>query len=459
MKYCIRRGYDIPIKGVPEASLKDLREKRPRYFSVRPTEFHYIKPKLQVQQGDDVKVGSPLFFDKRHEVLSFASPVSGRVHKIRFGPRRCIEAIIIEASSGEEEYQQWPSFRPDEISIAKKEDLKKILLEAGLWPHIRQRPFDIIADPDRDPDAIFINCMDTAPLSADPEFTLKDRLVDLRAGLEALGLFSKKLHLVLNGKVQDSIFQEISIRGSELKIHRFVGAHPAGLVSTHIQKISPLHAKKVIWYLNARDAADLGTFLLLGRYPTERIVALSGMGVAEKKERCYYKIRIGASLEGFLKHKLLEGEQRILSGNLLTGKKIGKEDSLGFYDDVITVIPESWERHFIGWMLPGLSRPSWSRAFFSALLPWRKYNMNTNKNGELRSLVKTGDYEKVIALDILPSFLLKAILCEDIELMEQLGIYELAPEDFALCSYICPSKVEFCQIVRSGLDMMLAELS
>ena len=455
-KYSIRRGYDIPLKGEPGSLLKDA--PTPSYFSVRPCEFHYVKPKLQVAEGDEVKIGSPLFIDKRNPELIFTSPASGRVHEIRFAPRRLIEAIVIEAGSGED-HKQWPSFQSGEIGKAKKDDLKKKFLEAGLWPHIRQRPFDIIADPKREPDAIFINCMDTAPLSADPEFTLKDRLVDLRAGLEALGVFSKEVHITINGRLRDSIFQSLPLAESKFRVHRFAGPHPAGLVSTHIHNISPLHAKKMIWYLNARDAAALGSFLLLGRYPTERIVALTGMGIAHKEERCYYKIKAGASLGGLLKHKLADGEQRLISGNPLTGKKIGEKDSMGFYDDTLTVIPEGKDRHFVGWMLPGSNRPSWSQAFLSSLLPWRKYNMSTNKNGEERALVKTGDYEKLMGLEILPSFLVKAILCEDIELMEQLGIYEAAPEDFALCSYICPSKVEFCQIVRSGLDMMLAELS
>ena len=459
--YRIRRGYNIPIKGAPELSLKEA--STPNYFSVRPTEFHYLKPKLQVSEGDRVKIGTPLFIDKRQPEVSFASPAAGKVHEIRFGPRRIIERIIIEASSSGEEYEQWPSFRPGEIRAAKKEDLKKTLLEAGMWPHIRQRPFDIIADPHRDPDAVFINCMDTAPLAADPEFTLKGRLADLKAGLEALSLFSKNLHLTLNGKVQNSIFQDISITGSALKIHRFSGPHPAGLVSTHIHHISPLDGNKVVWYLNARDAAAIGSFLLVGQYPTERIAALTGTAL---QERAYYKIKAGASLAELLKHKLAAGEQRVISGNVLTGHEISKEDSLGFYDDSLTVIPQGQERHFLAWMLPGLNRPSWSRAFASSLLPlpllwnkWRKYNMNSNKNGEQRALVKTGDYEKVLALDVLPSFLVKAILAQDIELMEQLGIYEIAPEDVALCSYICPSKVEFCEVVRSGLDLMLSETS
>ena len=448
--YSIRRGYDIPIKGEPELSLKEANASN--YFSVRPTEFHYVKPKLQVAQGDRVKIGTPLFIDKRQPELSFVSPAAGRVHEIRFGPRRIVESIVIEASPNGEEYEQGPSFRLGEIATAKKEELKKILLKGGLWPYIRQRPFDIIADPNKEANAIFINCMDTAPLAADPEFSLKGRLTDMKAGLEALRLFAKDMHLVLNGRVQNSIFQDIP----NVQVHRFTGPHPSGLVSTHIQHISPLHGNKIIWYLNARDVAAIGSFLLVGQYPTERVVALTGTGL---KERAYYKMKGGASLAGLLKYKLAEGEQCIISGNLLTGKEINKEDSVGFYDDSISVIPQGQDRHFLGWMLPGLSRPSWSRAFVSSLFPWRRYNMNSSKNGEQRSLVKTGDYEKVLALDLLPSFLIKAILTEDIELMEQLGIYEVAPEDLALCSYICPSKVEFCEIVRSGLDLMLAELS
>ncbi len=444
--YSIRSGYHLPLKGEAQEIVKEAPSSNS--YSVRPTEFYYVKPKLHVGEGDSVKIGSPLFFDKRQPSVIFVSPVAGTIREIQYGERRVIQRIIIEKSG--ESAEQFPSFRPGEIFSAGKEKIKELLLKGGLWPSIRQRPFDIIASPQKKPDAIFVNAMDTSPLAIDPEFSLKDKKADLKAGIDALRVFSSEVHLSIGKK--DSLFLDTK----NVSVHYFHGIHPAGLVSTHIRHISPLHESKVVWYLNVRDVVNIGSFLLVGQYPTERIVGLVGMGL---KERNYFKTRVGASLEGILKHSMEKGKPRIISGNVLTGKKIKYQDSVGFYDDLVSVIPSVNDPQFLGWMMPGLRKSSWSRAFLSALLPQSLYSMDTSLNGEERSLVKTGDYEKVMALDILPSFLVKAILSEDIELMEQLGIYEVAPEDFALCSYICPSKTEFTEILRTGLDMMLAEVS
>ncbi len=451
--YRIWYGYDLPIKGKTQNILKEM--KSPTLFSVRPNEFEHIKPKLLVSQGDNVKIGTPLFHDKLQSQVIFASPASGTIQNISFGPRRVVEEITIQASSAGDSYEQHPSLSPDKIKSATKEEITKRLLAGGLWPYIKQRPFDIIANPQQENlSAIFVNCMDTAPLAANPEFTLKDDLAALQSGIDALSLFTKEIHLSIAASKAKakSIFEQIK----NVSLHRFRGPHPAGLTSTHIHNISPMHPKKTVWCLNGRDLVAIGNFLLSGKYPTTRIIALAG---TEIKERLYYKTRIGASLANILKHNLSnpQDKSRIISGNVLTGKKIAIESSLGFYDDMITVIPEKSERDFISWLLPGFSRYTWSRTFFSKLLPKRKYTMHTNKNGEERALVKTGDYEKVTALDILPSLLIKAIITKDIDSMEQLGIYEVAPEDLALCSYICPSKVEFTKILRQGLDLILAE--
>ncbi len=450
--YKIRCGYNIPLKSVAIKRVSDA--PAAAHLSVRPKEFHYVRPKLQVSEGDYVRIGSPLFFDKRHPQVLFASPAAGKVLAIQLGPRRVIERIVIENSS--EDSEQWESFRPGEIGFAPREKLQALLLQAGMWPYIRQRPFDIIANPESKPVAIFVNCMDSAPLATDPSFALKERLTDFRAGLAALQVFCSRVNVIIDGVAEDSssVFLTSAVEG--LEYYSFSGPHPAGLVGTHIFHIAPLTAGKVVWYLNARDVVLIGSFFLTGRYPVERVVAIAGDGV---RERHYMQTRQGIPARILLTHNMREGEQRIISGNLLTGLKIEEEDNIGFYDDLLTVIPEGRQRHFLGWLAPGLNKPTWSRAFLSALLPHHPLPINTNKNGELRALVKTGDYNKVMAMDILPDFLLKAILAEDIELMEQLGIYEIAPEDVALCSYLCPSKVEFTEIIRRGLDMMLEETS
>ena len=450
--YHIRKGYNIPIAG--EASKVLQKAESSAYFSLRPTEFPYVRPKLLVAINDTVKIGTPLFFDKRQPDVIFVSPAAGKVCEIALGPRRVIERITIEASDSQDA-EQFSSFIKGEIRSLDRGQLVELLLKGGMWPFLRQRPFDVIANPQQRPDAIFINGMDTAPLAADTEFTLKRHLSEFRAGLEAMQVLASQLHITFPILPTGSIFQEIA-EGRGLSLHCFSGPHPTGLVSTHIYHISPLHANKLVWYLNARDLVHIGSFLLTGQFPIERTVALAGVGL---KERTYVKMKASANVTQLLKHRLVEGEQRIISGNVLTGKKISDKDSIGFYDNLLTVIPLGSESHFLGWMRPGWDRPSWSRAFMSSLLRKRRFPMSANRNGEERAFVKTGDYEKVMALDVLPSFLIKAILIEDIDLMEQLGIYEIAPEDVALCSYMCPSKIEFNQIVRSGLDLMLAEMN
>ena len=447
--YKIKKGFDLPIQGRADAQFAE--STAPKSIGVHPIEFKGLKPKLIVQEGDSVKVGSPLFFDKSRPEIQFCSPATGTISEIKYGPRRVIEAIRI-APSETEEFEQHENFRPDAISQVGRENLVKLLLKAGLWPYFRQRPFDIIPDPGSEPASIFVNCMATAPLAADPEFALQGKFAEFKAGMEALKVLCKTVHVVVDGKKPDSEF--LKVEG--VQKHGFTGPHPAGLVGTHISKIDPITHHKTLWYLNARDVVKLGAFLLVGQYPTERVVCTAGSGLTKRQ---YFRTVSGASLNDLLDKDIIDSELRYISGDVLTGRQITENDYVGFYDDTITVIPEDRERRFIGWLLPGAKRHTFSGAYISAFIPGQVFNMKTNKNGEKRALVKTGDYEKVTALDVLPDFLVKAILAEDIEMMEQLGILECAPEDFALCTYICPSKTEFTEIIQDGLDLMQKEMS
>lgn len=446
--YRIKNGYDLPIKGAPEKTSRQA--SAPAMAGLHPTEFAGIKPRLDVEINDNVKIGTSLFHDKANPDIKFVSPVSGRVTDIQYGPRRVIEAIRVAASG--EDYVQHPSFRPAEIAGIARDTLVKSLLEGGLWPLIKRRPFDRIARPDESPSSIFVNAMATAPLAADPEFLLEGRWEDYRAGIQALSVLGK-VHVIVDGRRPDSQLAKVS--GAE--VHGFIGKHPAGLASTHISRIDPvIRPGKVVWTLSAADAARIGSFLLVGRFPRQRRIAISGVGA---KQNSYVDSVAGVALAELLKDNLQDGEQRLISGNVLTGRTRAMDGYLGFYDDLVTVLPEDREQHFIGWMLPGFTKPTYSRAYMSGFLPGQSYAMGTSLHGEVRSLVKTGDYNKVVALDILPDFLVKAILAEDIDQMEQLGILECAPEDFALCSYICPSKTEFTEIIEQGLELMEKEVS
>ena len=443
--YKIKKGYDIPVKGMAEKTLENTA--MPVLQAVTPSEFQGIKPRLDVKQGDTVEIGTILFHDKQMPQVRFASPASGKVHEIVYGPRRKLERIVISVQDSKA--KSYSSYKTSDISSIKKDELVTALLDAGVWPYIRQRPFNKIADPGKSPSSVFVNCMDTAPLAADQAFALQEESENFRAGIEALKVLSGgKVNIVTNKN--DTAFQNIS----GVNYYSFAGKHPAGLVSTHIDKIDPISGHKIIWHLNARDVAMVGSFLLNGKFPVTRVVALTGDGL--KKTR-YVKTVAGVQLQHIVTD-LKTDDQRVISGNLLTGSNQGKDGFLGFYDGQITVIPEGREQYFLGWMAPGFTRPSFSRAFMSALLPGKKYGMDTNQNGEERAFVKTGDYAKVMALDILPEFLAKSVLAGDIEEMENLGILECDPEDFALCSYICPSKIDFMKIIKDGQDMMAKEM-
>lgn len=449
MNQKIKRGYNIPLRGSVEEKI--IESFGSDIYTVHPFRFRNIKAKLLVKEGDSVKIGSALFFDKNNNAAIFASPAAGKISEIKFGPRRRVDKITIESSG--ESVVQHKKFSKENIASQDPKELAEILSQAGMWPFIRQRPFDCIAKSDDTPSSIFINCMDTSPLAANPEFLYQDQVDSFELAVEAMKKLSNgSVHIVTDAKIKNSIFGRIN--GNGIQQHTFSGKHPAGLVGTHIEKIDPVTGPgKVVWYLNLESTVKIGTFLSSGKYPIEKKVAVVGESAPQN---AVFNIRQGAAIKSWCKS--IKDETRIISGNVLTGTKIKPDDSVGIYDNQLTLIPESTDEHFIGWMLPGFSKPSYSRAFASFLVPGRKPGHNTNLRGEPRALVKTGDYRKVVALDIYPAELVKAILSEDIEQMEQLGILEVTPEDVALCSYICPSKTEFTEIIQSGLDLMKAEL-
>lgn len=445
----VKRGYDIPLKGQLEQRIDE--GFRPKTVGVCPARFPSIKPRLDVAVGDTVKIGTSLFHDKNNPEIRFGSPAAGKISEIKLGPRRVIEEIQISCSGVENE--QYENFRTHEIAGLDRKRLIDLLLKAAVWPFVRQRPFNKIANPGDTPSSLFINCMDTAPLAGKAAFALQGKEEEFKAGVEACKVLSPGgVNLVVDANETDSPF--LAVDGVEK--YGFSGKHPAGLVGTHIHAIDPLGPHdKVVWHLNARDVVALGSFLLIGQFPTDRVVAITGSGA---KSRRYVRTQIGVRLSELLADET-EGDVRVISGNVLSGTQKFSDGFLDFYDDQVTVIPEGREQHFIGWLLPGFGRWTYHRAYASAALPGKKFAMHTNTNGEERAFVKTGDYEKVVAIEVLPDFMCKAILANDVDMMEQLGILECAPEDFALCSYICVSKIEFTEIIQKGLDMMEAEIA
>jgi Na+-transporting NADH:ubiquinone oxidoreductase subunit A len=443
----IKKGFDIRIKGAAEKHIvQGIDSVR---YAVKPEDFQGLIPKLNVRQGDKVLAGTPLFHDKIHPEIVFTSPVSGKVISVNRGERRRLLEIVVEKDG--DDFIDFGKCNPLDLNA---DEIKEALLKSGLWPVIRQRPYHIIAGITDVPKAIFISGFDTSPLAPDYNFIMDNSSEELfLAGISALKkLTDGKINLVLNGKGSPS---ELLKNAPGVEISYFSGPHPAGNVGVHIHHLDPLNKGEVVWFVNVQDVMAIGSLFSEGIYRNERIVALTGSEVLHPQ---YFKIRSGISISQLVRENVREGHLRYISGNVLTGTRIDSDGFLGFYDSQITVLPEGDHFEFFGWASPGINKLSFSKTFASKLMPKKSYVLDTNLHGGERAFVMTGLYEKVMPMDIYPMQLLKAILAEDIEMMENLGIYEIAEEDFALCEFICPSKIEIQSIVRKGLDLMIKEM-
>ncbi len=444
----IKRGLNIQLEGEANKIVSNL--PLPDTFALKPPNFIDVIPKLLVKQGDEVQAGTHLFYDKSNEAIKFCSPVSGEVVEIIRGEKRKILGVRILADK-ELIFIAFNKSNPNDLS---REDIIEALLNSGVWPFIRQRPFGIIANPKEKPKSIFISAFDTSPLAPDNDFIMQEYGKDFQTGLDALKkLTDGKVHLNINADgTPAAIFNE----SKGVKINKISGPHPAGNVGIQIHHIDPVNKGEVVWCINPQDVVIIGKLFNLGKFDASRVVALTGSQVKDPK---YYKTIVGGAVKNMISDAgLKEGENRIISGNVLTGKQISYDGYLDFYDSQITVIPEGHDPEFMGWLAPGFNKLSMSRTFFSWLNPNKKYNLGTNMHGEERPFVVTGEYEKVFPMDIYPVQLLKSILIEDIEMMENLGIYEVVEEDFALCEFVCTSKIESQNIIRRGLDIIRKEM-
>jgi Na+-transporting NADH:ubiquinone oxidoreductase subunit A len=442
----LKKGLDIPLQGMAEKVLE--KPALPKVFAVKPTDFPGIRPKMMVRADDEVKVGTPLFFDKYNPEVMFASPVSGRVVAINRGERRKILEVVIKS----DEKMTLEKFEKADPGSLTRSDIVKVLLKAGLWPFLRQRPYGIIPRPGDEPRSIFISGFDTAPLAPDYGFIMDGTDREFQAGINVLGkLTDGKVHLNLN---PDLTPPEVFTKVTGVQLNYFTGPHPSGNPGVQIHHLDPVHKNGTVWYIGPQHVLTLGRFFLNGAVDFSRIIALTGSEVLKPR---YYQTMMGASVAGYVRENVREGNLRFISGNVLTGSKIPMNGFIGFYDSQITVIPEGDHHRFLGWATPGLDRFSVSRTFFSWLMGDRKYRLDTNYNGGLRAYVMTGEYERVLPMDIIPQQLIKAIMVEDIDKMENLGIYEVIEEDMALCEYICTSKTEVQTIIRQGIELMIKE--
>ena len=432
----IKKGLDIPLGGDAERFVVDMRSEE--RFAVKPPDVVGFTPRLLVGEGDEVFAGQPLVEDKRDPRLTLPSPISGKVSAIVRGEKRKLMEVVVEADSA--------------VKSAKAEN-PGLTPEAPVWWMIKERPFGTIADPDHKPKGIFVSMRDTNPLAPDIAFVLKGREHEFEAGIAALGQWAE-VHTV-----------------------HAQGPHPAGNVGTQIAAISPLNKGEYVWTVNAQDVANIGRWCLTGEYRPERVIAVGGPAAKCPK---YYRVLCGTSIKRIAEVQLMSPNYpeiaplnsalstRIISGSVLSGSTIQADGFLGTYDHQLTFIEEGDQYEFMGWLMPGLNKFSFSKTFLSGLMaPFKAleplmpvkptYSFNTNLHGSVRPFLFTGSFERVFPFDIYPLQLIKACIVGDIELQEQLGIYEVEPEDFALCEFIDPSKTEIQTIIREALEVLRKE--
>jgi Na+-transporting NADH:ubiquinone oxidoreductase subunit A len=444
----IKNGLTINLKGAPENIIK--KASFPKFVSINPSNFHLITPKMEVKVGDKVQMGDSVFYSKNNPEIKFCSPVSGAITDIVRGAKRRILEILIKS----DDKQKIKKHKISKIESCSRNDVLELLLISGCWPFIKQRPYDIIANPNDTPKSIFISTVSSAPIAADIEIILSDQKEEFKAGLDILNKLCEGDLNVCIEKNHNSFVQEID----NISIHNISGLHPAGNVGVQIHHIDPVNIGEKVWTIGAEDVAIIGKLFLTGLYEPTRTIAVSGPPV---KYPQYYKTIVGSKLSNILSDAgiNLEDNLRYINGDVLTGYPVNKDNYLGFYNNTLSVLREGNHYRMFGW-IPFVNNkvPSIYKTSFSWLFPNKKYDLDTNLNGEERAFVVTGEMESVFPMDIFPMQLLKECMSGNIEKMENLGIYEVAPEDFALIDYSSSSKIEAQKIIREGLDLMISEV-
>jgi Na+-transporting NADH:ubiquinone oxidoreductase subunit A len=446
----IKRGVDIKLVGEPEAEFAPSLPVET--VAIKPDDFHGVRFKLSVKEGDEVKAGTPLLFDKDHEQVKFCSPVSGEVAQVVRGAKRRLMEVRVLADK-EIQYEDYGAADP--VSLEREQIIEK-MTASGCWPFLKQRPYNVVADPDRDPKAIFISGFDSAPLAPDVAKLLEGEEEAFQTGINALAkLTSGQVHLGLSASKPAGRTLS-SAKG--LKVSKFDGPHPAGLVGVQIAQVDPINKGETVWTLNPEHVVIIGRLFLTGKFDARIKIAVAG---SSAKERKYHETLIGAPVKGFVEGNLTDENTRIITGNVLTGKKLDDEGYLSFFERQVTLIPEGDEPELFGWLIPKPDKFSISRAlpsWFQRQIGQVTYDLDTNLHGERRAYVVSGEYEQVFPFDIYPVQLIKAIMINDIERMENLGIYEVVEEDFALCEVVCTSKTPVQATIRKGLNLMREEL-
>ena len=444
----LKKGLDLPIAGAAVQQTKKVIV--PDVVAVKPTDFRGLVPKLLVREGDKVLAGTPVMADKMSQNILFASPVSGVVEKVVRGEKRKLLEVRIKADA----QQEYVDYGVKNVADMTADQIKEALLSAGLWPAINQRPYGIIANPQAKPKAIFVSAFNTAPLAADTEFVLKDEFNNIQTAINALNkLTDGGVHLSFNAEnYSGTPFHRLE----NVIQHTFEGKHPAGNVGVQIHHISPIRKGETVWTVSLLMLAAIGKLFTTGKYDVKRKIAVTGpMAIEPAYVEAYPGIAI-KDLKDFYDPSL---DLRYISGDVLTGTNVGKGGFLGFFDNQVSILEEGDKYEMFGWAKP--IRPalfSTSHTYFSWLTPKKKYAMDTNMHGGPRAFVMNDVYGNVLPMNLFPVYLLKACLANDIDKMEKYGIYEVVEEDFALCEYVCPSKIDIQQIITDGIALMMKEM-
>ena len=434
----ISKGLDLPISGKPDTSITD--EPKISSVSLLANDFVGMKPTMLVKENDEVKVGEKLFEDKKNPGIFFTAPAGGLIKSINRGDKRKFLSIEIEISQNEEFINFDMGSNQDEI--------KNALINSGLWNVFRTRPFNRTPNISSSPEALFINCCDTNPLSVDPYEIINIEKDNFDQGLETIKqLFDCDIHLTYQNNNFDNTL-------SGINYHQFAGPHPAGLVGTHISKIHPVNLNSTVWTANFQDIISIGYLKKNKKIKTTKIISLGGPAVFEPS---LIKVRHGSNLDEITAGKI-EDNSRVISGSVLHGHESeGVMKYLGYYDSQVSVIPDEVNEIFLNWLMPGSSLHSKLNVFISSFIKPKKYIFNTSIGGGNRAIVPISSYEEVVPMDILVTQLLKSLVVSDIEMAIDLGMLELVPEDLSLCSYVCPSKYDYSSILMDNLNKLYLE--
>ena len=442
----LRKGLDIKLKGTAEKELVAV--KAAQAYALVPDDFVGITPKVVVAEGQHVKAGEALFVDKKRPEVKFVSPVSGTVAAVNRGARRKVMNIVVTPDAK----QEYAEFGVKSVHSLNGEQVKQALLDSGMFAFLRQRPYDVVANPNSRPKAIFVSAFDSKPLAPDFEYVIKGNEADFQAGLSALakmaptylGVSGKQTHLNI-------------VDAKNVEINVFKGKHPAGNVGVQINHINPINKGEIVWTVGAEETIFIGRLFNKGIVDLTRTIAVAGSQV---ENPAYSKVVLGAQISSIVEGRIKGGcVNRIINGNVLTGPATTEEGYLGAFANMVTVIPDGSDKHeILGWAMPRFKEFSVSRAYFSFLFPNKEYVLDARIKGEERHMINSNEYDKVFPMDIYPEYLIKAIIAGDIEKIEAAGIYEVAPEDFALCEFVDSSKLELQRIVREGLMKLRSEM-